>query len=523
MNRRNLLTAASLILTLSASAKEQTLPNVVLLVVDDMGYNDMSFRETALSDVKKYGTPAIDALAQSGAYFANGYATCPISSPARNGILTGCYQERWGNYGFGDGGLDPNRMTIAQYLKALGYATKHIGKVHLNGGPVEHPMDHGFDEFMGFINHSWDYKRLSEKDKEAVLAKGAKEAEVSKGDQALGALWRDRDPQGVDIDSPDAYTTEVFTDEAIEFMERKSSKEPFFIQLAYNALHSPTYVVDEKYAERVGLEYTPWDREAESWDYPYWDPSKISKYDFHQNNANLKMIRKTGRKRYLSQLLALDDSVAAIREKLKELGELDNTIIVFVSDNGGELSGYSNNDPLNGQKYMLGEGGIRIPMMISYPDQIKPNRATNSIVSAMDIFPTIVAYTGGEAPEFDGKSLVPVIKKPKTEIHDVLAWDVGTILSPSATEPMSGYAVRKGDWKMTYNCADNHISWTIDDDGYASYFTPLSYPTGLTLHNLKDDPQELRDLSKENPEKLEELLTIYKEWRAQMPDPIKMR
>ncbi len=497
------------------------LPNVILLVVDDMGFNDMSFRETALSDVKKYGTPAIDNLAAQGVFFETAYSTCPISSPARNGIITGCYHQRWGNYSYNEGGLDPNRTTIAQYLKNKGYATKKIGKVHLNGGPVQHPMDRGFDEFLGFINHTWDYKRLSQKDRDAYINRGALLTEINRHDQAMGALYKDRDPSGADYDKDDAYTTEIFTDEAVEFIERERGDQPFFIDLSYNALHNPTYVVDKKYAERVGLEYTPWDREADEWEFPYWDPADMNASSWHKEHGELKSVEPTGRKRYLSQLLALDDSVQKIIKTLKDLGELDNTIIVFVSDNGGEFAGYSNNNPLNGHKYILAEGGIRVPLMIVYPNEIKENIKSSSIVSAFDIFPTIADYVGGDKVDgIDGVSLRTVIENPKKEIHKNLVWDLGSV--GNNVKSNKSYAVREGDWKYVYSHMDSRPSFKIGEDGMAYPYTPTLYPAGFALYNLKSDPYETNNVIDKYPKIVEKLEAIHSKWRENLPDPINM-
>ena len=133
-------------------------PNVLVIVADDLGYADMSFLEHAPEDVS---TPGIDRLAKEGTYFTNAYSTSPICSPSRCGLITGRYQQRWGNYWYGQGGLPKEEKTLPQVLKKLGYHTKKIGKTHLNGGPAEHPLDHGFDENIGFRHHTWDYIRLS--------------------------------------------------------------------------------------------------------------------------------------------------------------------------------------------------------------------------------------------------------------------------------------------------------------------------------------------------------------------------
>ncbi|MFI3322584.1 MAG: sulfatase-like hydrolase/transferase [Rikenellaceae bacterium] len=497
-------------------SKEQ--PNVVLIVIDDMGYNDFSSRETALDDVKKFGTPGLNRLASSGVFFTDAYATCPISSPARNGIITGRYQQRWGNYWFNQGGLDPREKTIAHLLKENGYDTKHIGKVHLNGGPTQHPMDRGFDEFIGFINHTWDYKRLSQKDVQAYADKGVQVPNGFGSCQDVGALWRDRDPIGADYDDTEAYTTEIFTDEAIEFMNRERGDNPFFVTLSYNAVHQPTYVMDKEYAEKVGIEYEPWDRNAEKWAFPYWEPTDISQKDFHAKYGRMSEVVPDGRIRYMTQLLALDDAINKLLDNLTESGELENTLIICISDNGGETAGYSNNEPLKGHKYMLGEGGIRVPMMVSYPSKIKPNQISNTLVSGLDILPTILEYTGIEniPTNLDGKSLTSILKGKKEVIHDALVWDITTI--GNATEKNQNFAVRKGDWKLVVSPGHGIQGYKLDEKGIAT-LTHSKYPSGTVLFNLKDDISETTDLAAKYPEKAEELLKIYKQWRSEMEDP----
>lgn len=484
-----------------------------------MGYNDFSFRETALADVKKFGTPGLNRLAEAGVFFTDAYATCPVSSPARNGIITGRYQQRWGNYYFNQGGLDPREKTIAQLLKTEGYDTKHIGKVHLNGGPTEHPMDRGFDEFMGFINHTWDYKRLSQKDVQAYADKGVKVPNGFGTCQDVGALWRDRNPVGADFDDPEAYTTEIFTDEAIEFMNRDRDDAPFFVTLSYNAVHQPTYVMDKDYAEKVGLECEIWDRDAEKWGFPFWEPTEISQKDFHTKYGRMQQVIPDGRIRYMTQLLALDDAITKLLNNLEETGKAKNTIIVCISDNGGETAGYSNNLPLRGHKYMLGEGGIRVPMMICYPAKIKAKQVSNSLVSGMDILPTLLELTGiKELPEnLDGKSLIPIMRGKKGDLHEALVWDINS--NAVETDKNQNYAVRKGDWKLVASQGAGIQGYELDENNMAT-IARSRYPAGVVLFNLKDDIGETTDLSAQYPEVVEELKLIHQEWRAQMKDPV---
>ena len=156
MNKNNLrifkaaLVTTAMLLTTNASVKK---PNIVVIVADDLGYADLSFLPQSPKDVS---TPGIDRIAKLGTYFSDAYATAPICSPSRAGLITGRYQQRWGNFWYGQGGLPLSEFTIPQALKKQGYFTQKIGKTHLNGGAAQHPLDHGFDEFLGFIHHTWD-------------------------------------------------------------------------------------------------------------------------------------------------------------------------------------------------------------------------------------------------------------------------------------------------------------------------------------------------------------------------------
>ena len=138
-------------LCMGAHAGAESLPNVVLIIADDLGYADLGFLPQASADVKKHGTPAIDRLARTGVYFENAYASSPICSPSRAGLITGRFQQRWGNYWYGQGGLPQDELTIPEALKEQRYVCAKYGKTHLNGGPKEFPTLHGFDEFLGYI------------------------------------------------------------------------------------------------------------------------------------------------------------------------------------------------------------------------------------------------------------------------------------------------------------------------------------------------------------------------------------
>jgi arylsulfatase B len=485
------------LLTLTACFGADPRPNVVVLLIDDLGYADMSSHPDAPADVH---TPAIDRLVARGVSFSNAYATAPICSPARVGLATGRYQQRWGNYWYGEGGLPNGIATIASTLRDLGYATKKVGKNHNNGGPAAHPLDHGFEEFLGFNHHTHDYLRLSEKDL-AAYQRLSKQLGILE----VGPLERDR---GEAVSLENSYTTEVFTDEAIEFIERDHGGRPFYLHLSHNAVHMPTYVGHPDYLERFGVPQPVWDRDADHWEFPFWDPRQGNWRDWHEAWGHLGAVDPFGRRRYLLQLAVLDDNIGRLMTALESSGKLDHTIIVFLSDNGGELNTYSNNGRLAGAKYMFGEGGIRIPMVLAYPPQVAAGIRREDLVSTMDIFPTLLELVGDKAPaDIDGRSLLPVLAGEKSFEDRSLVW----------AQDEESWVVRSGPWKLS-----NHIEWkahdyVLDEENMAHPATDLVFPGGpLRLINLERDLQEKTDVSDTHPEVVAKLRAVYETWKAQM-------
>jgi len=486
-------------------------PNVLILIADDLGYADMGFSEHTPADIQ---TPGLDRLRSMGASFTNAYATSPICSPSRVGLSTGRYQQRWGNYWYNQGGLTLDEKTIAHYLRENGYATKKVGKNHMNGGPASHPLDHGFDEFLGFNDHTWDYIRLQQADVEAMKAAMPKGRTWRQNANGLGPLVRNRD--GI-AEYPDgSYTTEIFTDEAIEFMARDRGEQPWFVQLEYNAVHMPTYVCDPDYAAEFGLPEEPWDRDADEWSFPYWDPRKITWKQWHQNWGHLDEVDPQGRLRYLTHLAGMDDSITQLLNTLEASGELNNTIIVFTSDNGGTINTYSDNTPLRGYKYMFGEGGVRVPILIHTPGVTQPGQTIDALTTCMDILPTITDYCGitaGQAPNYplDGQNLLPLIRGAKTNNHQTLVWDQGR------RDGM--WAIRHGDWKLTHNIDWDHKSFKLIDGKAGRTDDNDTFPGGICLFDLKNDIGETTNLADQHPQKVAELQALYQAWRSEMSVP----
>lgn len=497
------LVAVAFSLWLPNGVAESSHPNVIVIVADDLGYADLSFLSQSPDDVE---TPALDRLAREGTYFSNAYSTSPICSPSRCGLITGRYQQRWGNFWYGQGGLPNEELTLPQALKKLGYFTKKIGKTHLNGGPAEHPLDHGFDEHLGFRHHTWDYIRLSSEDVEAYREKANG---AGLGILNVGPLERGREEVA---SYEDGFTTEIFTEEAIAVIEKSASSDtPFFVQLEHNAVHMPTYVTHPDYAKQAGYTQPEWDRDAEKWEFPFWDPQDMSWNEWHKKWGHLGEVDRLGRKRYLANLMAFDDSVERILEALESTGQREDTLVVFLSDNGGTINTYANNTPLSGFKYMFGEGGVRIPLIVSWPGRLPEGQTRSGLTSAMDVFPTVVELAGGEVPEnLDGKSLVGTIENEGQEAgHDHLCFADGK----------GTWSIRRGDWKLIQSKGWVHSNYQLNEANEAEPAEDYIYPEGLLLFHLGDDIGETTNLAESHPDQVRAMRAFYEDWISQMGEP----
>ncbi|MDZ8119330.1 sulfatase family protein [Pontiella agarivorans] len=513
-----LLWLTVLLLPVAKGAVDFSCPNVVVIIADDLGYADMAFLPDAPADVKHYGTPGFDRLAASGTYFRNAYAAGPICSVSRAGLLTGCYPYRWGNYYFGQGQLPEEIQTLPEALHQAGYATAKVGKTHLDGwGQKAFPSLHGFEEYLGFFGGTWDYIRLSQKDVNAYKGRAGFKW---MGHQLVGPLIQSAGygtgrNEATRVSFENDFSTRIFTDKACEYLERNKDGKPFYLHISYNAVHHPTYVVEESWAKKVGARYVPWDREAEEWSFPYWDPDKETNDEFHTKWGHMGEIDKEGRRCYLANLLALDFGISKLLDTLEKTGLRENTLVVFMSDNGGTINTYANNAPLRGYKYMYGEGGIRIPMIISLPGTFPQGAVNNkALVSGMDIFPTIAELAGADVPNgLDGKSILPVLMGEKETNHEWLVW----------ARDKDKWVIRNGKWKLTHNAGWMHSSFKLNEEGDALQAEPVRYPDGVQLFNLENDIGESVNLIAQHPEVAEEMNRLYKDWEAQMPEPFKMK
>lgn len=462
---------------------EQRKPNILLIISDDQGYADFTPFKSHSPEVS---TPNMNRLAESGMIFTQAYTTAPVCSPSRAGLNTGKFQFRWDEKASWGPGLPDSVKTIAEYLKEAGYTTSRIGKndygINYHKFDVrEYPLNHGYDHFLGFSAHAHDYWLNSEE--------MAARTPDPKGTSAhLGPLMHDREYKSYG----DGYLTDIFTEEAINYFKTKKDK-PFFLTLAYNSVHHIIHEVPQKYLDKYGVNpihnYDPDSMET----FGNQKPGSYSAY--YEKYTRLGAIQDEDmRKYYLANLNCLDDNIGRVLDALKEEGLDKNTIIIYISDNGGSPITGALNAPLSAGKYSLWEGGIRVPMAISWPGKVNAGTVQNNYVSATDILPTVAEAAGIELtdPTLDGKSLL----NAQANTDRVLVWKWGNT-----------WAVRKGAWKLT----NSDESW---GKGRPSnyYIKPISNDLSLKLFNLENDPGERENLAEKMPDKLIELQNAYEIW-----------
>jgi arylsulfatase A-like enzyme len=411
------------------AAGAPTPPNVLLIFIDDLGYGELGCQGNP-----EIPTPHIDSIARNGIRFTNGYVSAPVCFPSRAGLMTGRYQQRFGHE-FNPGppttpttevGLPLEQKTLADHLKAAGYATGLFGKWHLGDKPQFHPMKRGFDEFLGF-----------------AAAAGHSYLDPNAGSPILRGYER--------VTEMD-HTTDVFGRETVAFIE-KHRAGPWFAYLSFNAVHDPLETAP-KYLERFSA------------------------------------IENPRRRTFAGMLSAADDAVGAVLAKIREHNMEENTLIFFISDNGGPTSQTtSRNTPLSGFKGMLLEGGIRVPFLAQWKGRFPANQTDDRPVIALDVSATALAAAGVQMPadsKADGVSLIPFLTGERADApHNALFWRFGL-----------QRAVRIGDWKLL-------------DNG-----------DGPKLYNLTKDVGEKNDLSASEPEKVKELETAYREWNAGNIEPM---
>jgi arylsulfatase A-like enzyme len=396
-----------------AKAREKApSPNIIIILTDDLGYADVGFN--GCLDIP---TPNIDRIAEQGVVFTSGYVSYCVCGPSRAGLITGRYQDRFGfsrNPLFAPNdpemGLPLSEETLADALKKANYKSVAIGKWHLGAHESLHPLNRGFDDFFGFLSGGHQYFP------ELWVLNDPYEAKAQYDGYKTKLL---RNFKRVDETE---YLTDALSREAVSYIE-KYKNEPFFIYLAYNAPHTPLQAT-EKYLNRFGH------------------------------------IKNDKRKTYAAMVSALDDGVGMVLSKLQELNLDENTIVVFLSDNGGpENTNGSDNGALRGQKGDLFEGGIRVPFAISWPAKIPAGTVYHHPVISLDIFATVIEQAQNPVKTknpLDGVNLVPFLSGEKTgSPHDVLFW---------RKFDAKDYAVRKGNEKLVIRKNSEKMLFNLEQD-----------------------------------------------------------
>lgn len=433
------------------SGEEASLPNIVIILSDDLGYEDVGFNGSLTIP-----TPNIDRIAREGVRFDQGYVTYPVCGPSRAALLTGRYQSRFGsdrnpNMDPEDphGGVPLDEAMIPELLAPLGYRSISIGKWHLGTHPSLRPNERGFDHFFGFL--SGGHRYFPEE-----LTMERLEDTTKVGEWYHTRLLRNR--ERVTIED---YLTDELSREAAEVI--RETEDPIFLYLAYNAPHTPLQATSE-YLDR----------------FPDMPDGR--------------------RKTYMAMISAMDDGVGLVFDALEETGKLDNTLIVFLSDNGGQTlrngrplrTPVASNAPLSGGKGQLLEGGIRVPFAMRWPGVLPEGVDYPYAVSSLDITATILAATGAQPREgrpLDGVNLVPyLVNAEEGQPHETLFWrkyDAGE------------YAVIDGDYKII--ASDN----------------------GQRMYDLSEDTSEESNLigGAEEDRRFEAMARKHEAWNAEMVPP----
>jgi arylsulfatase A-like enzyme len=439
-------------------------PNIVFIFADDLGIGDTSVYGSRVIE-----TPNIDALARNGIRFTNGYVSHPVCSPSRAGLMTGRYQQRHGwelNPAGRDAssGMSINERTLADVMKAEGYATGMIGKWHLGYQGPHHPLQRGFDEFFGVLAGGSLYI-----DPATPGVQSAGPPISATRSSRIGVFRGQNEVEVTD------YLTDVFTDEAVAFIDRHQHK-PFFLYLSHTTPHTPLQATAE-YLDRY--------RHVED------IPTRI----------------------YAAMVASLDDSVGAVIKKLEEIGALSNTLIVFSSDNGcaGYIRGACSNAPYAGFKRYHQEGGIRVPLIMSWQKELPAGTLYQHPVIALDLLATFSATAGGSAITEDSVNLLPYLRRESAGApHEFLYWRSGPT-----------QAVRDDRWKLIRY---NRTPLTAEDLRADGRLEPPAdgWPTDslhgrLTLlYDLREDPGETENLADRHPEIVDRLQRAYDQWNEQL-------
>lgn len=428
----------------SATLPKENPPNFIIILTDDQGYGDVGFN--GCTDIP---TPNIDRIARNGVVMRQAYVSYAVCAPSRAGLITGRYQDRFGYsrnplYHTDDSiqGLSLQEQLLPELLQQQGYNTMGIGKWHLGAYQPHRPWNRGFAEYYGFLGGGHRYF--------------PEELTITSSDSAFNEAqsYRTKLMRNDMVVNETEYLTDAFSREAVQFIER-NKQQPFFLYLAYNAPHAPLQAT-QKYLSRF----------------------------MH--------IKDEKRRTCAAMVSAVDDGVGTVLDKLEALKLDKNTVVIFLSDNGGpEQDNSSDNGVLRGGKGSFFEGGIRVPFAMQWPAKIKAGSEYHQPVSSLDIFATIAAQVKGTKPKhpLDGKDLLPYLSGTATGVpHDFLFW---------RQYDQQKYAV-------------------VGANGYKGHFTGDSL---ALLFYLPADISEQKEIASSQQEQSALLDKKRKEWKAQLIAP----
>jgi arylsulfatase A-like enzyme len=427
------------------SAQNKQRPNVVLIMADDLGYGDVG-----CYGCKDIHTPAIDGLANEGVRFTAFYSNAPECTPTRTALLTGRYQQRVGglecalgigNVGRYDDairlrkthgmGLPVEETSIARMLKDAGYATAISGKWHLGYEPKFFPLKHGFDSWFGPVGGATDYFHHVEYTGQVALYENDKPVQR------------------------EGYLTDLITDEAVKFI-RHSREKPFFLYVAYTAPHTPYQRPDDE------------------------KPEPVPEADYN----------KGSRETYAAMVERMDQGISRILKELNDAGLADNTLVIFMSDNGANRTG--NNSPFSGFKGNLFDGGIRVPCIAKWPGMLAEGVVSDQPCMTMDFSCSIVRAAGTKPPtgrKFDGIDILQAVEKNESVQKRTLFW-----------------RARRGQWtrKAIRDGSLKYISLQ-NGDNVKEY-----------LFDLKSDPAEKNNLFNKQSDDVRRLKTLLRKWEQEV-------
>lgn len=490
MQKRMLTSLVSLMLAASAGAQSPAptpgsdttvkRPNVVIIMADDLGYGD-----TGVYGHPIVKTPNIDSLAQEGMRFTEYYAPAPLCSPSRAGLLTGRTPFRtgirsWIPSGGKNVALGRNEKTIASYLKEQGYDTAMMGKLHLNAGAdrTDQPQakDMGFDYSLvnaaGFVTSDLD--KVKTRPRYGVVYPNG--------------FYRNGQPIG----TVKQMSGELVSSEAIHWLDSLKDNKPFFLYVAFTEVHTPL-ASPQKYLDMYKSYMSEYERQHQDLFYADWAD---------------KPWRGTGE--YYANISYLDEQVGKVVAKIKEMGEEDNTIILFTSDNGPvtrearkwyELNMAGETNGLRGRKDNLWEGGIRVPAIIKYGSHIKAGTVSDSPVTGLDVLPTLADMLHFPLPTdrvIDGESIRPILEGKMLTRQKPLIWSIDM---PFQDDPADMWAIREGDWKMIF-----------DRNAKPKY-----------LYNLKMDAGEVNNLLGKQPDLEKQLIADFTRYKNDIDNDSLMR